>query len=214
MRNPLGGRDAADCGLARKARSRANAQRFAENEIDVSVLPHLTDQDLKDMGVPLGPRRKILAAISKNADAAHVTPEPAARAEQKRQVTAERRQVTVMFSDLVGSTALSARMDPEDLREVSPSSQGSDLLCVLAPLSSRRHELASWPARNLPASHRHELSRRWFANLPSRDSRLRRKLALAARFSFRSLLSKCNRPWALWDSVSTVIRLRPCLSGI
>ena len=44
------------------------AQRFAENEIDVSVLPHLTDQDLKDMGVPLGPRQKILAAISKNAD--------------------------------------------------------------------------------------------------------------------------------------------------
>jgi hypothetical protein len=40
------------------------AQRFAENEIDVSVLPHLTDQDLKDIGVPLGPRRKILAAIT------------------------------------------------------------------------------------------------------------------------------------------------------
>ena len=94
------------------------AQTFAENEIDVSVLPHLTDQDLKDMGVPLGPRRKILAAISKNADAAQVRPEPAARAEQKPQDTAERRQVTVMFSDLVGSTALSARMDPEDLREV------------------------------------------------------------------------------------------------
>ena len=94
------------------------AQTFAENEIDVSVLPHLTDQDLKDMGVPLGPRRKILAAISKNADAVQVTPEPAARAEQKRQDTAERRQVTVMFSDLVGSTALSAHMDPEDLREV------------------------------------------------------------------------------------------------
>ena len=68
--------------------------------------------------MPLGPRRKILAAISKNADAAQVTPEPAARAEQKRQDTAERRQVTVMFSDLVGSTALSAHMDPEDLREV------------------------------------------------------------------------------------------------
>ncbi len=94
------------------------AQTFAENEIDVSVLPHLTDQDFKDMGVPLGPRRKILAAISKNADAVQVTPEPAARAEQKRQDTAERRQVTVMFSDLVGSTALSAHMDPEDLREV------------------------------------------------------------------------------------------------
>src|SRR5271166_1425935 len=92
-----------------------HAQTFVENEIDVSALPHLTDQDLKDMGVPLGPRRKILAAISKNADAAQVTPEPAARAEQKAQDTAERRQVTVMFSDLVGSTALAARMDPEDL---------------------------------------------------------------------------------------------------
>jgi hypothetical protein len=44
------------------------AQTFAENEIDVSVLPHLTDQDLKDIGVPLGPRRKILAAISKDAN--------------------------------------------------------------------------------------------------------------------------------------------------
>ena len=91
------------------------AQRFAENEIDVSVLPHLTDQDLKDIGVPLGPRRKILAAITGTTNA---TPEPAASIEPKAQDTAERRQVTVMFSDLVGSTALSARMDPEDLREV------------------------------------------------------------------------------------------------
>ena len=101
------------------------AQTFAENEIDVSVLPHLADQDLKDMGVPLGPRRKILAAIGKNVGAAQVTPEPAARAEQKPQDTAERRQVTVMFSDLVGSTALSAHMDPEDLREVISAYQKS-----------------------------------------------------------------------------------------
>jgi class 3 adenylate cyclase/tetratricopeptide (TPR) repeat protein len=92
------------------------AQRFAENEIDVFVLPHLTDQDLKDIGVPLGPRRKILAAIT--AETTNAAPEPAASIEPKTQDTAERRQVTVMFSDLVGSTALSARMDPEDLREV------------------------------------------------------------------------------------------------
>jgi SAM domain (Sterile alpha motif) len=52
------------------------AQRFAENEIDVSVLPHLTDQDLKDIGVPLGPRRKILAAIT--AETTNAAPEPAA----------------------------------------------------------------------------------------------------------------------------------------
>ena len=94
------------------------AQRFAENEIDVSVLPHLTDQDLKDIGVPLGPRRKILAAITAEAGTTNATPEPAVSIEPKAQDTAERRQVTVMFSDLVGSTALSARMDPEDLREL------------------------------------------------------------------------------------------------
>jgi class 3 adenylate cyclase len=93
-------------------------QRFAENGISVAALPHLTDHDLKDIGVLLGHRRVMLAAISKLAGAAPVTPEPIARAEPKPQDTAERRQVTVMFSDLVGSTALSARMDPEDLREI------------------------------------------------------------------------------------------------
>jgi class 3 adenylate cyclase len=101
------------------------AQRFAENEIDVSVLRHLTDQDLKDIGVPLGPRRKILAAITAETGTTNATPEPAASIEPKAQDTAERRQVTVMFSDLVGSTALSARMDPEDLREVITAYQKS-----------------------------------------------------------------------------------------
>src|SRR5215510_6358643 len=91
-------------------------QSFAEHRIDVSVLRHLTDQDLKDIGIPLGHRRKILAAIGELTGTAPATPkfagtEPGADA-------AERRQITVMFSDLVGSTALSARMDPEDLREV------------------------------------------------------------------------------------------------
>ena len=94
------------------------AERFAENGINVAALPHLTDQDLKDIGVLLGHRRIMLAAISKLADAVPATLEPTKRAELKPQDTAERRQVTVMFSDLVGSTALSARMDPEDLREV------------------------------------------------------------------------------------------------
>jgi class 3 adenylate cyclase len=78
----------------------------------------LTDQDLKELGVSLGHRRKMLAAIDELADAVRSTPEPAAKAEPKPQDSAERRQVTVMFSDLVGSTALSAQMDPEDLREV------------------------------------------------------------------------------------------------
>jgi class 3 adenylate cyclase len=90
---------------------------FAQNKIDLSVLPHLTDQDLKDIGVPLGHRRKMLAAISEAAGTT-APAEPAVEFASKPHETAERRQVTVMFSDLVGSTALSARMDPEDLREI------------------------------------------------------------------------------------------------
>ena len=91
---------------------------FAENGIDVSALRHLTDQDLKDIGVLLGHRRKILAAIGELSGPAPAIPQPATGIEPKTHDAAERRQVTVMFSDLVGSTALSARMDPEDLREV------------------------------------------------------------------------------------------------
>jgi class 3 adenylate cyclase/predicted ATPase len=94
-------------------------QRFAENEIDVTVLRHLTDQDLREIGVPLGHRRKILAAIREDVGSpAPVASEPVNHLEPTSQDSAERRQITVMFSDLVGSTALSARMDPEDLREV------------------------------------------------------------------------------------------------
>ncbi|MCK1755350.1 AAA family ATPase [Bradyrhizobium sp. 137] len=93
------------------------AQRFAENEIDVSVLPHLTDQDLKDIGIPLGHRRKILAAISERTSAAQVA-SSAASMPSKTSDAAERRQLTVMFVDLVGSTALSGRLDPEELRDI------------------------------------------------------------------------------------------------
>ena len=96
------------------------AQRFAENDISFSILPDLTDQDLKEIGVSLGHRRQLLRAIAELKGGETIAPKrtnenmsPVAPAE-----TAERRQVTVMFSDLVGSTALSARMDPEDLREV------------------------------------------------------------------------------------------------
>jgi class 3 adenylate cyclase/predicted ATPase len=94
------------------------AERFADNKIDVSVLQHLTDQDLKDIGIPLGHRRKMLAAITELHGVSPSKPEPVGVVEPKSHETAERRQVTVMFSDLVGSTALSVRMDPEDLREV------------------------------------------------------------------------------------------------
>ena len=97
------------------------AQRFAENRIDFSVLPDLTDQDLEKLGVLLGDRRKMLRAIANLQGAEKSTPGVAIAAAAPAAPlmdTAERRQVTVMFSDLVGSTALSARMDPEDLRDV------------------------------------------------------------------------------------------------
>src|SRR5215471_13394455 len=90
------------------------AQRFAENDISFSILPDLTDQHLKELGVSsLGHRLQLLRAIAELKRA----PEPsaAAAAPTAPHDIAERRQVTVMFSDLVGSTALSARMDPEDL---------------------------------------------------------------------------------------------------
>ena len=98
---------------------------FRENEIDETVLPSLTHENLKELGVAaLGHRLKLLEAIvalrsdaggkKPSVDAATASSIPSARPEDR----AERRQVTVMFSDLVGSTALSARMDPEDLREV------------------------------------------------------------------------------------------------
>ena len=93
------------------------AERFAESDIDTSVLCDLTDQDIKELGVSLGHRRKMLRVIADLAGVAPTSPQPALT-EPKPQDTAERRQVTVMFSDLVGSTALSARMDLEDLREV------------------------------------------------------------------------------------------------
>ena len=95
---------------------------FRENEIDGEVLPKLTAEDLKDLGVAIvGHRRKILSAIAELPGAvpsagpvapAPVAPQPAPAA------GAERRQLTVMFCDLVGSTALSARLDPEDMRGI------------------------------------------------------------------------------------------------
>jgi class 3 adenylate cyclase len=98
------------------------AQRFADNGVDLSVLPDLTDQDFEKLGVLLGHRRKILRAIAELSGVEKSAPKAAAEASvpvaPQPHDTAERRQVTVMFSDLVGSTALSARMDPEDLREV------------------------------------------------------------------------------------------------
>ena len=91
------------------------AEQFAENEITLSILPDLTDADLKELGVAaLGHRRLLLRAIAELEGFKKRTPTPTTAAPasvgQQQSDTAERRQVTVMFSDLVGSTALSARM--------------------------------------------------------------------------------------------------------
>src|SRR5437762_5636162 len=91
------------------------AQRFADNAIDLSIVRDLTEQDLKDLGVLLGHRRKMLRAIAElKGDVLPTAPgtQPTPRD------SAERRQLTVMFCDLVGSSALSVRLDPEDLRAV------------------------------------------------------------------------------------------------
>ena len=95
-------------------------QAFRENEIDEKVLPGLTADDLKDLGVALvGHRRRLLDAIAALAAA---PPAAVALAREERgaavSAEAERRQLTVMFCDLVGSTPLSTRFDPEDLREI------------------------------------------------------------------------------------------------
>ncbi len=81
--------------------------------MDFEALRHLSDDDLKFLGLPLGPRRKVLAALggSSEKQAQLKTPSFAARGD------AERRQLTVVFVDLVGSTELSQRLDPEDLRD-------------------------------------------------------------------------------------------------
>src|SRR5580693_393810 len=90
---------------------------FRANEIDARVLPSLTAEDLKDLGVSLvGHRRRLLDAIAALGSPLPNPPPPAG--EGRVGAEAERRQLTVMFCDLVSSTALSARLDPEDLREV------------------------------------------------------------------------------------------------
>ena len=93
---------------------------FRENRIDGDILSRLTAEDLKDLGVALvGDRRRLLEAIAALRD-----PPPMGRRRPRLRrragagSEAERRQLTVMFCDLVGSTALSARLDPEDMREI------------------------------------------------------------------------------------------------
>ena len=93
---------------------------FADNEIDFLALPRLTEGDLKELGLPIGARRRFQALIEKLAEQAS----PARQTDApKTTADAERRQLTVMFCDLAGSTELSQQLDPEDLREINRAYQ-------------------------------------------------------------------------------------------
>jgi class 3 adenylate cyclase len=95
---------------------------FRQNDIDVGVLGELTESDLAQLGLSLGHRKRVSKAIAElGAARTPATPANAASSAD----AAERRQLTVMFCDLVGSTAMSARLDPEDMREVIRAYQGA-----------------------------------------------------------------------------------------
>lgn len=129
-------------------------QRFAENDIELDILSELTDQHLKDLGVSLGHRLKMLRAIRElGRDGATVREDRRGAASPSHrhapQDAAERRQLTVLFCDLVGSTALSTRLDPEDMRNVIRIYQEE----WSRPISPTRGRLAnSWATASWPIS--------------------------------------------------------------
>ena len=96
----------ADLGLAKYASA------FAAHEVDFVALQQLSEADLETLGLPLGPRRKVMAALAAHDEPMASAAPPPSRGE------AERRQLTILFVDLVGSTELSARLDPEVMREI------------------------------------------------------------------------------------------------
>jgi class 3 adenylate cyclase/predicted ATPase len=91
---------------------------FRRNAIDSDVLPELSEGDLEKLGIPLGDRKRLIKAIRAVVDSGEFTASGVGGDEQKADGAAERRHLTVMICDLVGSTALSARLDPEDMRTV------------------------------------------------------------------------------------------------
>jgi class 3 adenylate cyclase/tetratricopeptide (TPR) repeat protein len=93
------------------------ADLFEQHRIDVDVLPHLNDQDLKDLGIALGDRRRLLVAVQSDTGLLpRASAQPTLSSSSAASSRAERRQLTVLFCDLVGSTALSEALDPEELR--------------------------------------------------------------------------------------------------
>jgi SAM domain (Sterile alpha motif)/Adenylate and Guanylate cyclase catalytic domain len=91
---------------------------FRENEIDAEVLPELSEADFEKVGIPLGHRKRLVKAIAGLSVATSASRPPPVAVSGPPADAAERRQLTVMFCDLVGSTAMSARLDPEDMRGI------------------------------------------------------------------------------------------------
>ena len=161
------------------------AQRFSDNAIDLSVLRDLTEQDLKDLGVLLGHRRKMLRAIAElkgdvlRTSQAGTKPVPRGGA--------ERRQLTVMFCDLVGSTALSARLDPEDLRVVI----GAYLACVAEVVARNEGVIARYMGDGVlayfgyPLAHEDDAEQATRAGLALVDAVANLKTDIAAELQVR-----------------------------
>ena len=101
-------------------------ETFHKHEIDADVLPDLTEADLEKIGLPLGARKRLMRGIvslaskevPRSAEAPALPPEISARARLQQMDLAERRPITVMFCDLVGSTSLAAKLDAEDWRNL------------------------------------------------------------------------------------------------
>ena len=135
---------------------------FRENGIDGDVLVDLSDADLEKLGVlPLGHRKRLLRAIAGlSAPAAGSSPSPAVNSRPAAD-TAERRQLTVVFCDLVGSTALAARIDPEDMRSIIAAYHQ----CCAAQIASQGGFVAKYMGDGVlayfgyPQAHEHDAER-------------------------------------------------------
>ena len=146
---------------------------FRENAIDETVLSDLTEDHLRELGLPLGARIKLLKAIAALPTKTTVGAPAGMAVSSSPGDAAERRQVSVMFSDLVGSTALSTRMDPEDLRKLISAYRNVSLKQCSATedLSRNTWAMACWSisaTRRLmrtmprgPLGRPWTLSRRW-----------------------------------------------------
>ena len=104
------------------------SQVFADNDVDLEVLRILCDKDLQDLGVSFGHRKKLLKAVAdlNGAEAIQLAPEPAAASA----TGGERRQLTVLFCDMVGFTELASRVDPEVLQRIVRSYENACAVCV------------------------------------------------------------------------------------